>query len=289
MTLAHVHPGGAPGPTAVEWFSVAAALSAAVAYLVAAGRLRRRGDVWPRWRDGAFTAGGAAVAWAAVGGPPAEPFTAHMVQHLAVGMVAPLLLVLARPLTLTLRALAPGAARRGLLVLAHSRPVGLLLCPPVAALLDAGGMWLLYRTGLFASARRQPVTHALVHVHLLTAGLLFTFAVCQLDPVRRRWGLAVRGAVLLAVGAAHGVLARTLYAVPPPGTAFSAADLHAGAQWMYYGGDVVEAALAMVLGAGWYASRGRARPRRRGGGGRPAPGGRAAREPRAAGVSRPAG
>ncbi|MFE9680677.1 cytochrome c oxidase assembly protein [Streptomyces sp. NPDC006285] len=259
MTPAHVHPGPPQDPTAIGLFTVAAALLAVAAYVTAASRLRRRGDAWPRWRDGSFTAGGIAVAGAAVAGLPRGPFTGHMIQHLAVGMVAPLLLALARPLTLALRVLAPGPARRGLLAVAHSRPAGWLVFPPLAALLDVGGMWLLYRTGLFAATQRQPLTHALVHTHLLAAGLLFTFAVCRLDPVRRRWSLAVRGATLLAAGAAHGVLAKTLYAVPPPGTAFDGADLREGARWMYYGGDVVEAALAVVLGVGWYTSRGRAR------------------------------
>jgi putative membrane protein len=97
---------------------------------------------------------------------------------------------------------------------------------------------------------------------MLAAGLVFTFAVCQLDPVRRRRSVAVRGATLLAAGAAHAVLAKTLYALPPPGTDFTAADLHSGVQWMYYGGDVVDAALAVVLGVGWYTAGGRARARR---------------------------
>ncbi|WP_221361539.1 cytochrome c oxidase assembly protein [Streptomyces beigongshangae] len=262
MTLAHAHPGPGADPSAAGWPALGAALSVTVLYLLAARRLRRRGDLWPRWRDGSFAAGGAAVVWAALGGHPGGPFTGHMIQHLVVGMAAPLLLVLARPLTLALRALGPGSVRRGLLALARSRPVGLLVCPPVAGLLDVGGMWLLYRTGLFAAVRHQPLPHALVHAHLLAAGLLFTFAVCRLDPVRRRWGLAVRGVTLLAVGAAHGVLAKSLYAVPPPGTAFGTADLRAGARWMYYGGDLVEVALAVVLGVGWYASAGRARARR---------------------------
>ncbi|MGK5692865.1 cytochrome c oxidase assembly protein [Streptomyces sp. URMC 128] len=69
----------------------------------------------------------------------------------------------------------------------------------------------------------------MVHAHMLAAGLVFTFAVCQLDPVRRRWSTAVRGATLLAAGAAHAVLAKTLYALPPPGTDFTPADLHSRA------------------------------------------------------------
>lgn len=262
MTLAHVHPGPAAGPGTAESLAAVAALLVAVAYVLAAGRLRRRGDVWPRWRDVSFTAGGTGTAWAAVGGLPGGPFTGHMVQHLVVGMAAPLLLVLARPLTLALRALAPGRARGLLLGLARSRPVGRLVFPPLAALLDVGGLWLLYRTDLFAAMRHQPVLHGVVHAHMLAAGLLFAFAVCQLDPVRRRWSTAVRGATLLAAGAAHGMLAKTLYALPPTGTAFTPADLHSGVRWMYYGGDLVEAALAVVLGVGWYTAGGRARARR---------------------------
>jgi putative membrane protein len=185
-----------------------------------------------------------------------------MIQHLVVGMAAPLLFVVARPLTLALRALRPGRARRRLLVLARSRPVGRLVLPPLAALLNVGGLWLLYRTELFAAIQHQPLLHGVVHAHMLAAGLVFTFAVCQLDPVRRRWSVATRGVTLLTAGAAHAVLAKTLYALPPPGTDFTAADLRSGVQWMYYGGDVVDAALAMVLGVGWYTAGGRAHARR---------------------------
>lgn len=266
MNLAHAHPGPAmgphPGPGPAELVTVVAALLVAAAYLLAAGRLRRRGDGWPWWRDVSFSVGGCGVAWAAVGPLPGGPFTAHMVQHLMVGMAAPVLLVLARPLTLTLRTLAPGAARRGLLTLARSRPVAWLLFPPLAALLDIGGLWLLYRTGLFAAMRHEPWLHAVVHAHVLAAGLLFAFTVCQLDPVRHRWSLTVRGATLLAAGAAHAVLAKTLYAAAPPGTSFASADLQAGAQVMYYGGDLAEAALAVVVAASWYRATGRAQLRR---------------------------
>ncbi|MFS0692988.1 cytochrome c oxidase assembly protein [Streptomyces nitrosporeus] len=263
MIPAHVHPGPAAAPGLFGLVTVAGALLVTVLYQLAAARLRRRGDAWPRWRGASFTAGGAGVAWAAVGPLPGGPFTAHMAQHLITGMAAPLLLVLARPLTLALRALPPGPTRRGLPALAHSRAAGLLVFPPLAALLDVGGLWLLYRTGLFAATRHEPWLHAAVHTHVLAAGLLFTFAVSRLDPVRRRWSLALRGTTLLAAGAAHAVLAKTLYAAGPPGTAFTAADLHTGAQVMYYGGDLAEAALAVVVAASWYAATGRAWARER--------------------------
>ncbi|MGA4845777.1 cytochrome c oxidase assembly protein [Streptomyces sp. G5(2025)] len=239
-----------------------AALTVVLAYLAAATRLRRRGDAWPRHRDASFTAGGAALAHAFVGTLPGGPFTAHVGQHLAVAMAAPLLLVLGRPLTLVWRVVPPGPARRGLLTVARSRPAAWLLFPPLAALLDIGGLWLLHRTPLLAATHHRPLLGAAVHAHVLAAGLLFTFAVCRLDPVRHRWGLAWRGGTLLAAGWAHAVLAKSLYAAPPPGTGFTADDVHTAARLMYYGGDLVEVALATVLAAQWYAAAGRALRRR---------------------------
>jgi putative membrane protein len=258
VTQVHVH----PGPGLTEPVTAAAALLLAAAYLLGAARLRLRGDVWPWPRDVSFVAGSAALAWAVLGGLPGGPFTAHVAQHVIVGMIAPLLLVLARPLTLALRSLPPGHVRRSLLAMAHSRLAGLVF-PPVAALVDVGGLWLLYHTGLFAATRHQPLAHAVLHAHMLAAGLMFTFAVCQLDPVRRRWSLAVRGTALLAAGTAHTTLAKSLYAASPPRTAFTSTDLHAGAQLMYYGGDLVEVALAAALAVQWYKATGRARVSRR--------------------------
>ncbi|MGW0466275.1 cytochrome c oxidase assembly protein [Streptomyces sp. NPDC003027] len=255
MTPAHLH----PGPTGAL---AATALLMAAAYVMATARLRRRGDAWPWPRDASFAAGGTALAWAALGPLPGGPFTTHMAQHLLVGMAAPVLLVLARPLTLALRVTPPGPVRRGLPALAHSRPAQWLAFPPVAALLDIGGLWLLYRTELFATTRHHAVWHAVAHAHVLLAGVLFSFTVCQLDPVRRRWSPAFRGATLLAAGAAHAVLAKSLYAAPPPGTSYDPADLRTGAQLMYYGGDLVEIALAATVAARWYASTGRAHARR---------------------------
>lgn len=263
MTVAHTHPDPAVAGLGLgELIIVTVALPAAAAYLLAAARLRRRGDAWSWRRDVSFTVGNAALIWATLGTLRSEPFTAHMAQHLTVGMAAPLLLVLARPLTLVLRTLPPGTVRSALLAVMHSRLIGWLVIPPVAALLDVGGLWLLHRTELFAATGHRPLLHAGVYAHVLVAGLLFTAAVCQLDPVRRRWSPAVRGATLLAAGAAHNSLAKGLYATPPPGTSFTAADVHTGSQLMYYGGDLVEIALAATLAVQWYTATGRADSRR---------------------------
>ncbi|HEY8478457.1 MAG TPA: cytochrome c oxidase assembly protein [Spirillospora sp.] len=241
-----------------------AVLAAVAVYLVAVRRLRRRGDAWPRRREVSFTAAGAALVTAVAVPLPGEAFTVHMTRHLLAGMAAPLLLVLARPLTLALRALRPGPTRRALLAAAHRPVPRRLVFPPVAAVLDMGGLWLLYRTPLLAAAHDRPVLHAAVHAHVVLAGVLFAAAICQLDPVRRRWGLPLRATTLLLGGTAHAVLAKTLYATGPPGTAFTADDLQVAARMMYYGGDLAELALATVLAVQWYRAAGRRRtPRTR--------------------------
>ncbi len=234
------------------------ALVVFAAYELGAWRLRGRGDRWPPARDAGFGLGVAAAIF-----PAAPGFTGHVLQHVVAGMLAPLLLVLARPVTLLLRT-APLAVRRRLKPVLRSRAAAVPTYPPVAAVLDAGGLWLFYRTGLFAAAGRDPGLNVLAHTHVVLTGVLFTASVCRLDPLRHRVGLGPRAAALVGAAAAHAVLAKTLFATPPPGTALSVADRQAGAQLMYYGGDLVELALALVVALGWYAARGRPVSRRRG-------------------------
>jgi putative membrane protein len=225
--------------------------------LYAAGvlRLRRRGDAWSPWRFLSFGAGACGLAAGLAAPLPGGEFTAHMLQHLIVGMYAPLLLVLGRPITLALRALRPGP-RRVLLSVARSRPAAVLVFPPVAAALDVGGLWILYRTPLFAATHEHAWPHLLVHLHVFAAGLLFSVAICQVEPLRHRYSLAVRGGTLVVAGTAHAVLAKSLWVAPPPH--FTAPDLHTGAEVMYYGGDLAEIALAAVVALAWYAAGGRA-------------------------------
>ncbi|WP_206439542.1 cytochrome c oxidase assembly protein [Streptomyces scabichelini] len=224
-------------------------------YTFAAGRLRGRGDSWPRRRDAVFWLAGAtlvcsvAVPWNAY----LPPFAGHMARHLGAGMAAPLLVVLARPVTLALRAV-PVAVRRTLVSVTRSRLVAVLAFPPVAAVIDVGGLWLLYRARLPHGVHESPW----LYVHLFAAGTLFTFSVLALDPLRHRAGLPLRAGTLLAAAATHAVLAKSLYVAGPPGTAYTAADLHLASQVMYYGGDVVEIGLALVMAHQWYRAQGRA-------------------------------
>lgn len=233
----------------------------AVLLLYAAGvrATRRRGRSWPPGRT-ALWLSGVLVCLAAVAGPldhrAETDFAAHMVSHLLLGMLGPLLLVRAAPVTLALRALPTPTARRLVGVLGHP-VVRVLSHPVVAAAGSLGGLFVLYTTGLQQAAERHPAVHLLVHVHVLTFGYLLSAALVGVDPDRHRAGPRCRSAVLLLAMAAHGVLAKLLYATPPTGVPADRAEL--GAQLMYYGGDAVDLVLVVLLCAGWYA---RSAPRR---------------------------
>ena len=231
-------------------------ISAAV-YVAAA--LRRP---WPAGRTACWLLG---TAVAAVGllGPglvsTGHDLRGHVAGHLLLGMLAPLLLVWGAPVTLALRVL-PRRRARALARLLRSRPVAVATHPAVAALLDTGGMWVLYRTDLYAAAATRPELMALVHVHMLLAGYLFAFSIAGPDPAPHRAPLALRATVLIAAVAAHDVLAKLLCAAPPAGTGQGA---EAAAHLMYYGAAPVHLALFVLLGREWAAAEQRARRRRR--------------------------
>ena len=98
-----------------------------------------------------------------------------------------------------------------------------------------------------------------VHVHMLLAGYLFAFALIGPDPAPHRPGFAVRAGVLVVAVAAHDVLAKLLYAAPPPGVPVAQAEV--AGLLMYYGAAPVHVALFVLLGREWLAGQRRARDR----------------------------
>lgn len=227
-------------------------LVAAAAYLTGVVAVRRRGGWWPPGRSACWAAG-LTVAAAALLGPLAagahHDFTAHMGVHLLLGMIAPLLLVLAAPITLAMRALPVRHARR-LARLLRGGPVRILVHPVTAALLNGGGLWLLYTTGLYRAMAGNSWLHLLVHAHIVAAGYLFTAALIGVDPAPHRPGRRTRAIALIGFLAAHAILAKHLYGNPPAGV--PAGDARAGAQLMYYGGDLVDLVLIAVFCREWY-------------------------------------
>lgn len=230
-----------------EWLPALPLLLAGGALAVGVRTLASRGDRWQRHRTASVTCG---LLLLAVGLLP--PLAAmdddprvHVVQHLLVAMVAPLFLALGAPVTLALRAVRTPTRRR-LLALLSSRPVRVLTWPPVVLTLDVGGLCLVYLGGLGEHAEHVPWLHALVHAHMIAAGWLFASLVAGADPVPRP-GVPGRLAMVVLAGAGHDVVAKLLYA----------RGYGQSAEIMYYGGTLVDVALAVAVLARWYTAGGR--------------------------------
>ena len=253
----HDHP-AAGGADLLSVLALILAILAGAGYL-AAVRVARR--PWPVPRTVCWVLG-LLIAVAAVAGPLGEwahkSFESHVLAHLLLGMLAPLLMVVAAPATVALRALPVPSARRLSRVLG-SLPIRVATEPVVAALLTVGGLWLLYTTELFAALRTSPAVNAVVHVHMFVAGYLFTAAMIGADPMPHRRSYRHRAVVLIVALAFHDILAKYLYAHSPAGVPADAAQ--SGAMIMYYGGDAVDLAIIVLLCAGWYRTHRRSRCR----------------------------
>ena len=174
-------------------FGTAAVLFAAL-YLAGVRRLRRRGDAWPAGRVVAWLLGCLLLLFTTSSGlgryMPAM-FSMHMIAHMLLSMLVPILLVLGAPVTLALRALpaagrgAPPGLREWLLAALHSRVSRLLTNPFVATALFIVGFYGLYFGGIFDAVVGSHAAHLAMNVHFLLSGYLFYWVVIGVDPTPR--------------------------------------------------------------------------------------------------------
>ncbi|TDL67406.1 cytochrome c oxidase assembly protein [Rhodococcus qingshengii] len=231
---------------------------AVLIYILLALVSNRRHKRWPFYRYLYWILGVLSASIALIG-PIAnlahENFTIHMVGHLFLGMLAPLLLVHAAPMTLLMRTLSVGSARRLSRVL-KSLPVSIYSNPVVASILNIGGLWVLYTTELYSLMQDNHLLHIVVHTHVFLAGYLYTLSILYIDPSPHRYSFIFRTVVLILSLAAHGILSKYIYAHPPVGVPNEQAEM--GGMIMYYGGDMVEIVLIFLFCQQWYKA---ARPR----------------------------
>jgi putative membrane protein len=162
-----------------------AVVAAGAAYVFGLRRLHARGRPWPVARTIPFLSGLAVIMIATQSGLAAYDrvlFSLHVVQHVLLGMVAPLLLVLGAPVTLALQAGSRRTQQKILRVL-HSAPARVLTHPLTAWVLFGGSLVVLYFTPLYELSLRNDWVHAAVHVHFVVAGSLFLAHVVGLDPI----------------------------------------------------------------------------------------------------------
>ncbi|MEV6984674.1 cytochrome c oxidase assembly protein [Sphaerisporangium sp. NPDC051017] len=252
LTVHGTHDGG-------TWASACSVAALLAVYLLAASARRREARGWSGWRTAAFATGAALLA-AGLSPPVAalgHDLRGHMLQHLLIGMLAPVGLVLGAPVTLLLRTLPP-PGRRALGRALASRAAHVLTGPWVALVLSVGGMAALYCTPLYGLVTGDPALCHLLHAHFLLAGCLFAWAMAGPDPAPRRPSVPHRLVVLGVAVAAHATVAQLMYAGLLTGLTAPGRELRGAAELMYYGGDAAEVLLALAMVTTWRPARRRA-------------------------------
>ncbi|OAH11010.1 cytochrome c oxidase assembly protein [Streptomyces jeddahensis] len=195
---------------ALEWsadpFFLIGCLVALALYGWGALRLVRRGDGWPAGRTVAFTVGVLSMmlmTCTRLNDYGMVMFSAHMVQHMVISMLSPILLLLGAPITLALRAL-PVAARGSkgprelLLMLLHSRYMRIITHPAFTIPLFIASLYALYFTPIFDFLMGSKPGHIAMMVHFLMVGLVFFWPIMGVDPGPHRPGYVMRMLELFA-------------------------------------------------------------------------------------------
>ncbi len=157
-------------------------------------------------------------------------FTAHMLQHMVLLLVAAPLLVLSEYPVALLRALPSGWAQS--LVRGLPRSGGLrrvwdaLNMPAVAWLIFAIELWAWHSSALYEAALRSETLHALEHISFVLSGMLFWWVLFKRTTVRHtQYGMAV--AYLFAASVQSGILGALMMFTTVPWYAFYASRVAA--------------------------------------------------------------
>jgi cytochrome c oxidase assembly factor CtaG len=256
---------------AVTVWQFAPIVTAAVAilaalYLWGVLRVARRHPArpWPAWRTGMFFAGLAVIVLATesgIGSYDDVLFWDHMVQHLMLIMVAPVLLIFGQPITLLLH-----ASRNPLHTWAKRivrSPVASFLTWPVFGVVAyAFAVMAAHLTNLANLVETNQTLHNAEHVAFLVVGYLFFLPIIGTEPIRWRLSYPVRFIILVLVmpvdtftGLMLGYGTAASPGVPsgprPAWAPDPVADLHTGGAVMWVGGDALMFGLMMLVFLMW--------------------------------------
>ena len=180
-------------------------------YLHGVKVLRDRGDKWPLSRTIPWVLGMVVLFYVTNGAPHAYQeylFSVHMVGHMMLSMLVPVLLVPGAPVTLLSRAQAARTdGSRGLrewvLWAVHTPYAWFISQPIVAGLNFALSLVMFYYTPLFRWATEEHLGHQWMLVHFLIVGYLFVQSLIGVDPQPHRPGYPIKLMLLIGTMAFH--------------------------------------------------------------------------------------
>nr|MDQ6930833.1 cytochrome c oxidase assembly protein [Candidatus Eremiobacteraeota bacterium] len=242
-------------------------LLAIAGYLAAVYAYRRRYPhrLFPAPRIAAFAAGAVIGTIAIL--PPVDAlvdrsFTAHMLQHLVLALVAPPLILLGAPLLLVL-ALPPAHAGRTIARIVRHPILQAFTLPVVSWLLFAAVLWGIHLSPTYNVALDDGAVHALEHFALVASAMLFWMAVVQVGYAPYPLPFAARMFYLfwaIPQGAFLGLMIysarHVLYAHYLEGRSAAAAltDQQNAGALMWIGGGGLMFVAFMVTAAAWAAA-----------------------------------
>jgi cytochrome c oxidase assembly factor CtaG len=248
--------------------AVALCVLVAAGYLIGVARLRRRRpDVsWPLSHSLSFLAGLAVCVYATCGAVAVYDqalFTAHMLGHLCLVMLAPALIVLGRPLRLAVEASRPPTRARIERVV-HSPVISLITSPPVAFASYAAVIVGSHLTGLMDTIMTVTWAGQVEHLVYLVVGYQFFALVLGDEPLRWQLSTLARCVMLamsMAVDTFTGVVLlmslEPIAMTPHAGLTVDAlSDTRTGGAIMWMGGDGIMALFMIVLALSWLPTSG---------------------------------
>jgi cytochrome c oxidase assembly factor CtaG len=212
----------------------------------------RRATAWPRARSWSFGCGLAVVAVAGcsfVGVYADTLFWVRALQNVLLLMVAPMLVAVSAPLTLSAGVL-PARWRARLSRVLHSRPLVWATYPLVVTLLLVVPPLVLYLGPLYEQTLRSAAVSGAVGTFLALAGFTYFWTRFRVDPVPRRGSHLVTLAITIVEMVGDAVLGIVVWLGPLIAAGFYAAvardwgpslrtDQTIGAGVLWIGGDVV--------------------------------------------------
>lgn len=182
-----------------------------VVYLYGVIRLRARGDSWPIGRTVSWILGMLVLLYVTNGAPNAYQeflFSMHMVGHMMLSMLVPVLLVPGAPVTLITRvqqARKDGSwgLREWALWAVHTPYAWLISHPLFAAFNFAMSLVLFYYTPLFRWATEEHLGHQWMIVHFLITGYLFVQSLIGTDPQPHKPAFPLKLMLLIGTMAFH--------------------------------------------------------------------------------------
>ncbi|MGO9559028.1 MAG: cytochrome c oxidase assembly protein [Acidimicrobiales bacterium] len=173
-------------------------LTVLVGYLGLRLRLRHEGSSWSNWRTAGFAAGLLTIFVATGSGVAAyedSSFPMHVVQHLLLVTLAPILLALGAPLTLALQA-SRGRAQSRVSAALQSGLVETISFPVFAAILAYLTTAVYFLTPLYGISEGYAYLHGVLQLCFLVVGCIYWWPVVGLDPTRWKMSYPMRLAYL---------------------------------------------------------------------------------------------